>query len=98
MMWYAIKKKGVKGFKKTVDDMLENAEYTVKQFNKHGIKSWKNKNSITCVFPRPHHDITRKWGIATQGNIAHIITVHHVTKPKIDAVIKEVIKEKSEIH
>ncbi len=96
ILWYAIKKHGVKGFKKMVDKMLENAEYTVQTFNKNGINSWRNNNSVTCVFPRPHHDIIRKWNIATQGNIAHIITMQHITKEKIDNVIKEILKEKSE--
>ncbi|MYE37930.1 MAG: histidine decarboxylase [Candidatus Spechtbacteria bacterium SB0662_bin_43] len=96
MLWYAIQKKGVSGFRDQVAKMLETAEYTVQAFQKHNIKSWRNKNSITCVFPRPHHDITRKWNIASQGNLSHIITVSHVTKEIVDQVIQDILQDKGE--
>ncbi len=96
LLWYAIQKHQVSGFQKMVSSMIDTAEYTVKKLNENGIKAWRNKNSITCIFPKPSHKITRKWNLASQGDMAHIITVDHVTKELVDRIIDDILKEPSE--
>ena len=89
MMWYALAKYGDEGFRKLVGGMLDTAEYTVGQFNERGIPAWRHKNSVTVVFPRPAAEVFRKWQIAPEGKIAHIITMPHVTREMIDELVAD---------
>ena len=89
MIWYAFERYGIEGFRGLVADMLDTAQYTVDRFNEHGIPAWRNKNSITVVFPRPADEVVRKWQMAPYEDISHIITVTNVTREKIDAAIAD---------
>ena len=89
MMWYALAKYGDEGFRKLVGGMLDTAEYAVGQFNERGIPAWRHKNSVTVVFPRPAAEVFRKWQIAPEGKIAHIITMPHVTREMIDELVAD---------
>lgn len=93
LLWYAINKLGYNGFKLLVRDCLRVAEYAVKSFNEAGINAWKNDNAITVVFPRPKEEICKKWMLAVQDEIAHIICMPHVTREIIDEVIKDLKNE-----
>ncbi len=87
VLWYALKRNGLSGFRKRVTDALEVAEYAVARFNDNGISAWRHKNSLTVVFPRPPESVTRKWQIAVYKDIAHIITMPHVTRDTVDAIV-----------
>jgi histidine decarboxylase len=89
MMWYAFAQYGEEGFRKLVAGMLDTAEYAVGQFNERGIPAWRHRNSVTVVFPRPPDDVIRKWQIAPEGNIAHIITMPHVSRQMIDELVAD---------
>ena len=89
MMWYALAKYGDHGFRKLVAGMLDTAEYAVGQFNERGIPAWRHRNSVTVVFPRPAPEVFRKWQIAPEGEIAHIITMPHVTRKMIDELVAD---------
>ena len=90
LLWYAIKKHGFSGFKKMVRGCLRTAEYAVKKFEENGVHAWKNDHAITVVFPRPNKKVHKKWKLAIQDDIAHIICMPHVTKGIIDEVIKDI--------
>ena len=89
MLWYALSRYGDDGLRGLVMEMLENAEYAVQQFNRHGIKAWRNRNSVTVVFPKPSQGVFRKWQIAPEGTEAHIITMPHVTREMIDELVED---------
>ena len=89
MMWYALAKYGERGFRKLVAGMLDTAEYAVGQFNERGIPAWRHRNSVTVVFPRPAPEVFLKWQIAPEGEIAHIITMPHVTRKMIDELVAD---------
>ena len=89
MMWYAFARYGEEGFRKLVGGMLDTAEYAVGQFNERGIPAWRHRNSVTVVFPRPSDHVIRKWQMAPEGNIAHIITMPHVTRQMIDELVAD---------
>ena len=61
-------------------------------FNRHGIAAWRHRNSVTVVFPRPAPEVFKKWQIAPEGQIAHIITMPHVTREQIDELIADCIR------
>jgi len=89
VLWYAIKKYGFNGFKKVVRYCVRTADYATRKMNEAGIKAWKNDHAITVVFPRPKEEIVKKWKLAVQDDIAHIICMPQVTRPTIDKIIKD---------
>ena len=91
MIWYALQRRGLEGFRELVTKSLSLAQYAVNRFNEVGIPAWRNRNSVTVVFPRPSDEVVRKWQIAPYQDIAHIITMPHVTRDSIDALIDNVL-------
>ncbi len=89
IMWYALQKHGLDGYRSIVNESLEVAAYAVDRFNECGIPAWRNKNSVTVVFPKPAPDIVRKWQLAPYGDIAHLITMPHITREKVDQVVAD---------
>lgn len=92
-LWYAIRAQGKDGFRKIIKRCIETADYAIEQFKMAGIDAWRNKNSITVVFPRPSNAIMNKWQLAIHGKIAHIITMPHVEKRHIHAIIEDIIND-----
>ena len=90
LLWYAIKKFGFNGFKKTVRGCVRTAELAVRKMNNEGIKAWKNDHAITVVFPRPAENVVKKWKLAVQDDIAHIICMPQVNEDVINNVIKDI--------
>ena len=91
MIWYAFQHRGLEGFRELVSRSLSQAEYAVERFNEVGIPAWRNRNSVTVVFPRPSAEVVRQWQIAPYGDIAHIITMPNVTRESIDALVDDVL-------
>lgn len=89
MIWYAFARYGDEGFRKLVSGMLDVAEYAVGQFNERGVPAWRHRNSVTVVLPRPNDEVVRKWQMAPEGDIAHIITMPHVTREMIDEIVRD---------
>ncbi len=77
-------------FQEIVQDCMERAGYAINKFSEMGIKAWRNKNSFIVVFPRPSEKLVRKWQMAVQGEIAHIITLPHITHKLIDLIIGQI--------
>ena len=94
IIWHAFQKHGLEGFQSIVAGMLDTAEYAVRSFNEVGIPAWRNRNGATVVFPRPSPEVFRKWQIAPQEEIAHIITMPHVTRKMVDDLIQDCTGQK----
>lgn len=95
IIWYAFRRYKLSGFKEIVSNMLVMADYAVTRFNKYGLQAWRNKNSVTVVIPRPSKQVLSKWQIAPQGEIAHIITMPHVTREIIDELVQDCVAVKN---
>ena len=93
MLWYAFERCGLDGFRKMVAECLDVAEYAVERFRDSGIPAWRHKNSVTVVFPKPSEEVFRKWQIAPYEDIAHIITMPHVTREIIDEVVDDCLRQ-----
>ena len=89
LLWHAMARLGDAGFRRLVAGALETAEYAVGQFNERGIPAWRHRNSVTVVFPRPAPQVFRKWQMAPEGEITHIITMPHVTHEMIDELVDD---------
>ena len=93
MLWYAFQQKGMDGFRQIVRECIDVAEYAVARFNDSGIPAWRNRNSVTVVFPRPSYEVVRKWQLAPYEDIAHLITMPHVTRETIDQVVDDCLQD-----
>ena len=87
ILWYALEHHGLDGLRRLVGDMLDMAAYAVERFNEKGIPAWRNRNSVTVVFPRPSDEVVRRWQLAPLDDIAHIITMSHVTRATVDEIV-----------
>ena len=87
ILWYALEHYGLDGLRTLVQDMLHTAAYAVERFNEKGIPAWRNRNSVTVVFPRPAEEIVQAWQLAPLNDIAHVITMPHVTREMVDEVV-----------
>jgi len=89
-LWYAIHRWGEAGFRTQVEQCLETAEYAVQRFAAAGIKAWRHRHSVTVVFPRPPDAVARRWHLAVHEDIGHLITMQHVTRAMVDAIVAQV--------
>ncbi|MYC29080.1 MAG: histidine decarboxylase [Chloroflexi bacterium] len=92
LLWYALERHGEEGFRQVVGRMLSLADYAVERFNESGISAWRNPNSVTVVFPRPSSDVIGKWQLAPYRDIAHLITMPHVTREMVDELVDECLE------
>ena len=93
IIWHAFQKHGLEGFRNIVARMLDTAGYAVERFNEAGIPAWRNRNAATVVFPRPGPEVFRKWQIAPQEDIAHIITMPHVTREMVNELVRDCTRQ-----
>ena len=93
IIWYSLTRHGREGFRRIVADMLDTAEYAVQRFNASGIPAWRTRNSPIVVIPRPSAQVLFQWQLAPLGDIAHLITMPHVTREMIDAVIADCLMQ-----
>ncbi|MXY72465.1 MAG: histidine decarboxylase [Dehalococcoidia bacterium] len=87
ILWYALEHYGLDGLRELVGGMLDTAAYAVERFNERGVPAWRNRNSVTVVFPRPAEAIVQAWQLAPLGDIAHVITMPHVTRAMVDEIV-----------
>ena len=90
VLWSAIQRRGEDGLRKRVEAAIEMADYAIAKFAEHGIPAWRHKNSNTVVFPRPTDSVIKRWQIAPSKDIAHIITMPHVTRDMIDRLANDI--------
>jgi len=90
VLWSAIQRHGEEGFRQRAARTFELADYAISRFQAAGIEAWRHRNSITVVFPRPGDEVLARWQIAPNRNIAHIITLPHVTPAMIDRLVCDV--------
>ncbi len=92
-LWYAVRRYGVGGLRKLVGDSIALADFAVKRFRENGVEAWRNENSITVVFPRPAEKTAEKWQLASKDDISHIITLPHLNRATIEAIVKETARD-----
>lgn len=89
-LWNVIQEKGIEGFKKDVENTMNNAVYLEEQLKIRNISSFRNILSSTIVFERPPDYIVKKWQLACTGDIAHVVIMPSVNKEKINIFLKDI--------
>jgi histidine decarboxylase len=95
ILWSAIQRWGEDGLRRRATYSLAMAEYAIARFAEAGIPAWRHKNSITVVFPRPGQNVINRWQMAPSHDIAHLITMPHVTRDMVDHVVADVAAERA---
>ena len=91
-LWYALSKEGKTGLQKRVARCLSVASYTKDRLLQQGINVTLQAGRITLVFKKPAPWIIKKWQLATQGEIAHLLTVPGVTMDLMDEFVADMAK------
>ncbi|KAG6390496.1 hypothetical protein SASPL_148231 [Salvia splendens] len=95
-LWYTLNSKGYKGFQKEVQKCVRNAHYLKDRLRDAGISVMLNELSSTVVFERPRdEEFVRRWQLACERNMAHIVVMPNVTIEKLDCFLNELIQGRS---
>ena len=89
-LWYAFRTIGMDGFRGRLEKCFEMADYAIGRLVKAGRHAWRHRNSLTVVFDRPSKRLVGKWQLAAQGDVAHLITMPHVGRERIDQLVDDV--------
>jgi len=95
-LWYALQKRGIIGLQNEVHKCMMNARYLQGKLRDAGIGAMLNEFSNTVVFEKPLDiEFIRKWNLAYQGNIAHVVVMQHVTIEMLDSFVDEFTKKRA---
>lgn len=89
-LWYIFQKKGLSGFSSEANQCVSNAIYLKEKLIEIGAKNvfhFPEQNIV--VFKKPNHDIVSSYQLATQGDLAHIVVMQHITRNRIDGFCLE---------
>jgi histidine decarboxylase len=89
LLWYAFKTVGLDGFRDRVQECFRIAEDAVDRLNDLGWNAWRHRFSNTVVFDRPPTEIVRKWQLAVEENIAHLLVMPQVDRRRLDGFLSD---------
>jgi histidine decarboxylase len=92
-LWYAIKTLGIEGLKKRAEHSLNVAQYATERLREIGIDAWRNTDSITVVIPSLPEHLSKKWQLAVEDDISHLICMPNVSIEQINHFITELKAE-----
>lgn len=89
-MWYSLRKKGIEGIKRDVMHCMETARYLRDKLTAHGISCRLNDLSSTVCLERPLSEaFVKRWQLACEEDICHVVVMPNVTRHKIDKFVSE---------
>lgn len=93
---HIIQKRGRAGFESDIMACIDTADYMVNMMNHRGLEAWRNQNSVTVVFEKPHDSVVRRWQLATsyapeRPALSHAVVLPHVTRRKVNTFVKDVV-------
>lgn len=72
---------------------METARYLRDELTRVGFTARLNDLSSTVVFERPLDDaLIKRWQLACETDIAHVVVMPNVTKEKIDKFLEELLE------
>ena len=92
-LWSFIENYGKKGLIKRARKCQELAAYTEEQLKQIGVNAWRNNDALTVVIDKPPSGLCKKYQLASEQNIAHIICVPGIEKEHIDAFVEDYKRE-----
>lgn len=96
-MWYSLRKKSIAGIKEDVLRCMQTARYLQEKISSIGLACRLNDLSTTVVLERPLDDaFIKRWQLACEEDIAHVVVMPNVTESKIDQFVQELLECKNE--
>lgn len=96
-LWYSLRKKGLDGIKRDVVHCIETAQYLRNKLTEAGFTARLNDLSCTVVLERPVDDaLVKRWQLACEEDIAHVVVMPNVTREKIDLFVEELCECREE--
>ena len=97
-LWYAIQKKGMQGFRDDVRDSLQKARTLTEMLTSAGISTYLGPLSSTVVFERPlEHEFVRKWQLACEGDIAHVVVMPSTRMSTLETFATELTESRKKM-
>jgi len=98
-LWYAIQKKGLAGFKADTVECIKKARALKEMLDEAGVQNvFLNRLSTTVVFRRPaEHAFVRKWQLACQGDIAHVVVMPSSTMRTLQIFCDELVQSNKDM-
>jgi histidine decarboxylase len=91
-MWHSLRKKGLDGIKADVNACLDVANYLRDELVSRGVRARLNDLSTTVVLERPRdQNFVLRWQLACEEDIAHVVVMPNITKPKVDVFVAELV-------
>jgi histidine decarboxylase len=95
-LWYSLRKKGISGIKRDVVHCMETARYLRDKITDAGLSCRLNDLSSTVVLERPlDESLVKRWQLACEEDIAHVVVMPNVTAAKIDKFVEELVECKN---
>ncbi|GER45124.1 histidine decarboxylase [Striga asiatica] len=94
-IWYTLNTKGRSGIQGEVDKCLMKARYLRDRLKREGISCMLNEPGLVVVFERPlSFEFVKKWQLSTQGDMAHVVVMPHVSFEMLDDFVNCFVRER----
>ena len=90
VLWHNVRRFGKEGMAEMAHECLENAQHTAERLRDIDWPAWVNPYSNIVVIARPPDSIIKKWQLAAQGQMAHVVVMPGVDQRKLDAFVDDV--------
>ncbi len=89
---------GYSGIQKDVELCLTNAHRLMEMLEAAGIQTMLNELSSTVVFERPEEEaFIRKWQLACESDIAHVVVMPNISVEKLELFVKELVESRERV-
>lgn len=95
VLWKTIKLKEQLGLSVWAHSCIKRRDYAMKKLKQIEWPAWHNDLSITIVINKPPEYIIKKWHLATENDIAHIITMPSTTEDQINRFVADLVQYKN---
>jgi len=97
-LWYTLTRKGYDGMRKDVEKCMRNAQTLKHMLESAGVRTMLNELSNTVVFERPREEaFVRKWQLACEGDIAHVVVMPNVTIDKLEDFVQDYVQMRARV-
>ena len=90
LLWHAIATHGREGHRWRVAEARRLAAYAVEQITATGWSAWRHPHAFTVVLPTPPEQVRRKWLLATDGPVSHLICMPGISRSQISAFAADI--------
>lgn len=94
VLWQVLKRYGQDGLRHLVQQCYATTRYTLEKLREMDWPSWANPCSNIVVIRRPSDHLIRRWQLASEKEISHLILMPGVTHEMIDNFVDELRKER----